>query len=764
MKRRVIVALSTAGLVSAGAVVYVLGGDSLTASAGSAPRPGPGEVHTVALRDMSGAQGTAGAQHQVMGLPAERTKPFSMLGVSWTDPRAVIDGTVQVRTRSAAGGTWTPWQPVEAHNEDGPGDDARSESRVRGATAPLWVGPSNGVQVRVAGKGRALPAGLRVELIDPGDGAAKPKPRAIGPGTAVLAGAVSTEPPAADPSTDPTAGPTETATEPSAPADPASPADGAPPADPAPPSEDPTGSPSPTSSASPESGTSAGVTAASSTAPQPTVVTRAQWGADESLVKEPAEYAPSVKVVFTHHTAGTNNYTCAESPAIVRSLLLYHVKTNGWNDLGYNFLVDKCGTIFEGRKGGIDKPLIGAHTYGFNTGSSGISVLGDYTKTAPAQPALSAVARVAAWKLGLHGGDPTGKASMTTTINNGKFPAGETVSFNTVSGHRDGYATECPGQLLYDKLPAIRTEAKQWATPVTSVALTSTAGATKVGTTYYTKGTVTLGWKPAAVSGYEVLVGHTVVARPGGTSTSAKITLSAGSHDVRLRATNINGTTATSPAYRMTVDTTAPVFTTPAGLGVNTGTVTLGGSIPVKLGWKATDNTVLQSIRATSPTAATFSPTTTNWKSSAKSNASTVWSLTAADAAGNTRVSAVTRTGSLIHESGSRRTGTWKATSGSSYVGGRAYYSTARNASAAYTFTGRSVGLIVRRSTNYGAFYVYVDGVKTAYVDTRYSKSYYRQVVWTKTWSTSAKHTIKIVVAGTSGRPTVVTDGIAYIK
>jgi uncharacterized protein with LGFP repeats len=126
------------------------------------------------------------------------------------------------------------------------------------------------------------------------------------------------------------------------------------------------------------------------------------------MVTSPAAYGKAVKVVFVHHTDTGNDYSCADSPAVVRSIFLYHVQTNGWNDIGYNFLVDKCGTLFEGRSGGVDAPVIGAHAYGFNTDSAGVAVLGTFTDVAPPQPALDTVARVAAWKLGLDGGSPTG--------------------------------------------------------------------------------------------------------------------------------------------------------------------------------------------------------------------------------------------------------------------------------------------------------------------------------------------------------------------
>ena len=111
-------------------------------------------------------------------------------------------------------------------------------------------------------------------------------------------------------------------------------------------------------------------------APQPpTIITRAEWGADESLVRSRSRtFDPMTKAVV-HHTAGSNDYTAAQSAAIVRGIELYHVEGNGWNDIGYNFLVDKYGQVFEGRYGGMERPVVGAHAMGFNTGSVGVAVL-----------------------------------------------------------------------------------------------------------------------------------------------------------------------------------------------------------------------------------------------------------------------------------------------------------------------------------------------------------------------------------------------------
>ncbi|MGW0813078.1 peptidoglycan recognition protein family protein [Streptomyces viridiviolaceus] len=210
-------------------------------------------------------------------------------------------------------------------------------------------------------------------------------------------------------------------------------------------------------------------------ATQPEITSRAGWGADESLVADPPTYMTDTKAVFVHHTAGTNDYTCAESASVVRGIFLYHVQSEGWNDIGYHFLVDKCGTVFEGRAGGIDKPVQGAHTYGFNTDTSSISVLGNYN-TATSTPAVrQAIAQVAAWKLGLYGINPSGTVVLAAAADNGKLTAGQKATLGRISGHRDGFPTECPGDNLYADLSALRTLASAANTSGTDGTSTATA-------------------------------------------------------------------------------------------------------------------------------------------------------------------------------------------------------------------------------------------------------------------------------------------------
>lgn len=192
--------------------------------------------------------------------------------------------------------------------------------------------------------------------------------------------------------------------------------------------------------------------------PRPEIITRRGWGANENLRERGFVYTKSVKAAFVHHTASGNKYSCSQVPSIIRSIYRYHVVSSGWRDIGYNFLVDKCGNIYEGRAGGVAKAVMGAHTRGFNTNSMGIAVIGSFGKTKPTDAALKAIARLTAWKLGLYGANPRGKTYLKSAGGN-LYRKGKNVRLNVISGHRDGFATECPGRLLYGKLGSARTTA-----------------------------------------------------------------------------------------------------------------------------------------------------------------------------------------------------------------------------------------------------------------------------------------------------------------
>ncbi len=193
-------------------------------------------------------------------------------------------------------------------------------------------------------------------------------------------------------------------------------------------------------------------------APRPAIVSRADWRADESMVRERARYTGPASAVFVHHTGHPNGYDCDDVPAMLRALEVEHVKGEGWDDIGYNFVVDRCGTIYEGRAGGIGRPVYGAHTKGFNRNSVGVAALGTYGEGVEVPRALiEGIAKVAAWKL-RPGTDPRGTVRLVSTNDESRYDKGEAATFHVVSGHRDSHQTDCPGQALYDLLPVIRDE------------------------------------------------------------------------------------------------------------------------------------------------------------------------------------------------------------------------------------------------------------------------------------------------------------------
>ena len=200
-------------------------------------------------------------------------------------------------------------------------------------------------------------------------------------------------------------------------------------------------------------GHAAAAAAGANPAGKPAIVTRAQWGADESLRDCDPSYSSTIKAGVVHHTVNSNNYQPSDSAGLVRAIYAYHVNGNGWCDIGYNFLVDRYGTIFEGRYGGVDRAVIGAHAGGFNTYTFGVSGIGDFTSAQPTAQMLAAYTAVLGWKLSLSGVDPQ---STTVLISGGgpytQWPEGTPVTVRTVSGHRDVDATGCPGDAFYPRL------------------------------------------------------------------------------------------------------------------------------------------------------------------------------------------------------------------------------------------------------------------------------------------------------------------------
>ncbi|MEU7469278.1 peptidoglycan recognition protein [Streptomyces sp. NPDC044984] len=432
-----------------------------TRAAGAARPDVPGSTQSLSLGPLTRDRASGAA---VLGLAPRAVRPFSLLGVVWDDPAAELHGRVRVRTRAAGTGAWSGWRDVETHYADHVADPGSAEGAadgVRGATAPLWVGESDGVEIRVqpepgegedegagadgfgggesgagefgvgepgVGDDSVLPSGLRLELVDPGDeapegpriGVMSAEATAASAANSALAPLGALEIPALDGERTRQEYLTLYGAELTA-----------------------------QQRAEPYIG------------PRPAIVTRRGWGADESLRKKRFVYTGKVKAAFVHHTASGNNYECAQAPSLVRGFYRYHVRSLGWRDVGYNFLVDRCGRIYEGRAGGVAKPVKGAHTMGFNTDTMGIAVIGSYGSRKPSSSAVKAVARLTAWKLGLHGMNPRAKTYLKSAGGN-LYRKGKKVRLNVISGHRDGFNTSCPGGKLYKKLGTARATAARY--------------------------------------------------------------------------------------------------------------------------------------------------------------------------------------------------------------------------------------------------------------------------------------------------------------
>jgi hypothetical protein len=290
------------------------------------------------------------------------------------------------------GGRWTPWTELGSDSADGP--DPRTGERVAGGmSAPAWAGQADWVQYRSE---RPLP-GARLHFVNT-TGTATAADRRLTALRRVVNGGVMAM-----------AGLTDALS-----------------------------------------------SEAHAAQAQPAMVSRAGWGAQDCPPRAAPSYG-SVKMAFVHHTVNLNDYSRAEAPSIVLAICRYHRNSNGWNDIGYNFLVDKYGTIYEGRAGGIDRPVIGAQAQGYNAESTGIANIGTFDSVPQTNEAMDAMARLIRWKLPLSGAPTAGRVTVTSAGGaSNRYPAGTPVTFERISGHRDGDSTDCPGAALYAQLPDLR--------------------------------------------------------------------------------------------------------------------------------------------------------------------------------------------------------------------------------------------------------------------------------------------------------------------
>ncbi|MGW1186143.1 FG-GAP-like repeat-containing protein [Streptomyces drozdowiczii] len=453
LKRRAWLTIGAVVVSGAGATAYAVAGPVDN---------GPAHDHkrrAAAVRTVKLAGQGAGRK----GLPKQDTAQFSAALLTWSDPDAKLRGTAQIRSKEAGTGEWSGWQALPDDPFSADGKEA-ADAATRGGTASVWTGPSDGVEVRVVaadGSATPLPSGMDVKLLDPGtdpESAAKP-----------VAYAQDITPAPTDTPTDTaTPTPTDTDTTTPPPSDSASPTDTA--------SATDTASPSTTSSETATASPSPTVPAPRpSTVVKPPVITQAEWGASTDYDGTPG-YGEEIKAAVVHHTGvdQDNAVPCSQSKARMRTIQQEHF-ARGYYDIGYNFVVDRCGQIFEGRSGGMDLPVVGAHDVGFNTNTVGISYIGNTMTLKPTRAGLEAISRVIAWKFGMYGISPTSSVTLVSGSPLGqdgnKVAQGDSITLPRVFGHRDTNTTLCPGDGLFTKLPLIRTLA---AAPGISHALTRT--------------------------------------------------------------------------------------------------------------------------------------------------------------------------------------------------------------------------------------------------------------------------------------------------
>ncbi len=363
---------------------------------------------------------------------------FLVAGFTWDGAATLPEGT-ELSMRVRENGVWSDWYVSEV---DGSGRDDGAGSA---GTVVFISGGADAVQVRASGDVADLPAGLELALVPASpDGQEQLDPDELG----------TTQAP-----------PTPTADDEHAPAG----SDGAVEGDAAPTSTTPASGP--TGDASGTSGGGAAVNpalvlpATTTTNGLPIgVVSRAEWGANPAYLDWTPTYVAASHAIV-HHTVGTNSYTMSQSASIVAGIYYYHAVTLDWGDIGYNFLVDKYGQVFEGRSGTLSSPsgqmVVAAHARGANTGSMGISMMGTYTTASPTSAQLTNVGRLAGWLLGRAGvTNASGSAGFTIRTSNGMYAAGQVISLPYVSGHRDVYPTACPGDAGYAKLGTIRSAAQ----------------------------------------------------------------------------------------------------------------------------------------------------------------------------------------------------------------------------------------------------------------------------------------------------------------
>ena len=358
-------------------------------------------------------------KHELVSDP-EKVTGYGAVGVTWKHGEELGDDQIKVLVRTRTDGTWSGWTAVQYHEEHGPDPDSDEGRGARPGTDPLLVGEVDEVQARAVTTYGAIPDDVTLSVIQPGPSK----------DTELEEPAIDTsrlDSAKRDQASDPDAGVTS-------------------------------GTESSDSAVSQETADEALASSdgeialqAGSYTPKPQNFSREQWGAKERMRDGGWLQYCVFHAGFVHHTVNANNYTKDQVPGIIRSIYAYHTQSKGWSDIGYNFLVDKFGRIWEGRYGGVDRPVVGAHTLGYNDYAFAMSAIGNFETAQPTSAMVNAYGKLFAWKLSLHGVD----AASTRQKVGPRY-------FRAINGHRDAGSTACPGRYLYAKIPEIRRLAAQY--------------------------------------------------------------------------------------------------------------------------------------------------------------------------------------------------------------------------------------------------------------------------------------------------------------
>lgn len=213
--------------------------------------------------------------------------------------------------------------------------------------------------------------------------------------------------------------------------------------------------------------TGVGAEGASAEPAQPWIHPRSDWDNGQGYRTDYAGCesgpiaAPELKMAIVHHTDNANNYSPSQVPMLINGIYQWHTINNHWCDIGYNFLIDQYGGVWQGRSGDIALPIWGSHAIGFNYANMGIALIGTYqpggspSGTQPSAAALNSLENVIAWKFGIHGVNPLGTTQYTAGAGS-YWPDGTVVTMPTIVGHRDTSSTDCPGDSLEVQIPTIR--------------------------------------------------------------------------------------------------------------------------------------------------------------------------------------------------------------------------------------------------------------------------------------------------------------------